>query len=76
VIAHAGRSLLAHEILEIAAGAVPQLSLAKVYRQIKSLLEDNSIRQVQLPGQNPRYEIGGHEHEHGHHHYFQCRRCD
>ena len=76
VIAHAGRPLLAQEILEIAARAVPQLSLATVYRQIKSLLEDSSIRQVQLPGQNPRYEIGSHEHDPGHHHYFQCRRCE
>ncbi len=78
VIAHGGRPLLAQEIHELAAKTVPQLSLATVYRQIKSLLEDSSIRQVQLPGQNPRYEIDNHEHDHGHghHHYFQCRRCE
>ncbi|MFY8182804.1 MAG: Fur family transcriptional regulator [Polynucleobacter sp.] len=78
VIAHGGGPLLAQEIQELAAKTVPQLSLATVYRQIKSLLEDGSIRQVQLPGQNPRYEIGSHEHDHdhGHHHYFQCRRCE
>lgn len=76
VIAHGGRPLLAQEILELATKAVPQLSLATVYRQIKSLLEDGPIRQVQLPGQNTRYEIDSHEHDHGHHHYFQCRHCE
>ena len=76
VIAHGGRPLLAQEILELGARAVPKLSLATVYRQVKSVLEDGSIRQVQLPGQNPRYEIDSHAHDHGHHHYFQCRRCE
>ncbi len=76
VIAHGGRPLLAQEILELATKAVPQLSLATVYRQIKSFLEDGSIRQVQLPGQNPRYEIDSHKRDHGHHHYFQCRHCE
>ncbi|MEP5700704.1 MAG: transcriptional repressor, partial [Sneathiella sp.] len=39
---------------------------------IKNLLEDDLIRAVELPGQNPRYELTGLPH----HHYFQCRQCN
>jgi Fur family ferric uptake transcriptional regulator len=76
VISQAGRPLLAQEIWQSGAKTVPQLSLATVYRQTKSLLACGSIRQVTLPGQNPRYEIARSTQTHGHHHYFQCRYCE
>lgn len=72
VIADAGRPLLAQEVLELAARAVPQLSIATVYRNLKALQDDGSIQAVLLPGQNPRYEPTGH----AHHHHFQCRSCE
>jgi Fur family ferric uptake transcriptional regulator len=71
VILAANRPLLAQEILQMATELVPQLSLATVYRNLKVLLDENSIRAVRLPGQNPRYERSSRSH----HHHFQCRHC-
>lgn len=70
-MAAAERPLLAQEILTLASEAVPQLSIATVYRHIKSLQDEGAITPVVLPGQNPRYELASH----GHHHHFQCRQC-
>lgn len=67
----AGRPLLAQEVLELAQADVPGLGLATVYRNLKSLVEGEELRVVQLPGENPRYERMGHSH----HHHFQCRAC-
>jgi Fur family ferric uptake transcriptional regulator len=76
VIATAGRPLLAQEILTVASREIPHISLATVYRNIKALQEASAIRSVQLPGQNPRYELVRHNHQSVHHHYFQCRQCE
>jgi len=73
-ITAAGRPLLAQEVLEIATHAVPHMSIATVYRNIKALQVAGQIKSVLLPGQNPRYELLGQRH--GHHHYFQCRECE
>lgn len=70
-IARSGRPLLAQEVLLEAQGAVPGLSLATVYRNLRSLVDEGELRSVLLPGENPRYEVA---HAH-HHHHFQCRQC-
>lgn len=76
-LSKAGRPLLAQEIFALSTEAVPQLSLATVYRNIKALQEEGLIKAVLLPGQNPRYELVSLDHaEHAHHHYFQCRECE
>jgi Fur family ferric uptake transcriptional regulator len=67
----AARPLLAQEVLELAQQEVPALGLATVYRNLKSLVEADELKVVQLPGENPRYERKGHSH----HHHFQCRQC-
>ncbi len=72
VIVSTKRPLLAQEILDLALVAVPQLSVATVYRNIKALQEDGIIKAVVLPGQNPRYELASR----AHHHHFQCRQCE
>jgi Fur family ferric uptake transcriptional regulator len=72
VIATAQLPLLAQEILTLASGIVPQLSLATVYRNIKALQDEGTIKAVVLPGQNPRYELASRSH----HHHFQCRQCE
>jgi len=72
VIENAKRPLLANEVLGLASKSVPSLSIATVYRNLKHLLGDKRIEVVELPGQNPRYELAGM----AHHHYFQCRTCD
>lgn len=70
-IASSARPLLPQEVLDAAQGQVPGLGMATVYRNLKGLLEDGEVQLVQLPGENPRYELAGH----AHHHHFQCRQC-
>lgn len=69
----ARRPLTPLEVLEAARRQVPALSIATVYRNIKSLLQDGSIHAVPLPGDNLRYESNHAASEH--HHHFQCTRC-
>lgn len=72
VIAHAARPLLPQEVLDAAQTHAPGLGMATVYRNLKALLEDGEVRLVNLPGQNPRYELA----DRTHHHHFQCRQCE
>lgn len=71
-IQSADRPLLAQEVLELAGRDVPKLGIATVYRNLKAMVEDGVLRQVVLPGENPRFELAGH----GHHHHFRCNRCN
>lgn len=79
VLYASGRSLSPVEIQAAAAAYVPNLSLPTVYRQLKGLLEENALTQVDLPGQSSRYESpceaeilsAGH-----HHHHFHCNVCE
>lgn len=70
-IEQAGRPLLPVEVLAAAQQDVPGLSLATVYRGLKSLVEEGQIAPVSLPSEVTRYERAGHHH----HHHFQCRSC-
>lgn len=67
----AQRPLLPQEILDLAQKEVPGLSMATVYRQLKSLLEEGLARAVNLPGEPARFERTNSHH----HHHFQCRAC-
>jgi Fur family ferric uptake transcriptional regulator len=67
----ADRPLLAQEVLERAKLEVPGLGIATVYRSLKAMIEDGTLLQVLLPGENPRYEVVGK----GHHHHFHCLSC-
>lgn len=72
-IESAHRPLSAQEILEQASLQVTQLGIATVYRNLKSLVSEEKVHVVTLPGENPRYEsnaIANH-----HHHHFQCTSC-
>lgn len=71
-IARSRRPLLPLEILDQAKEAVPALSLGTVYRNLKAMVEEKELQPVFLPGDSPRYELGGHRH----HHHFQCRACN
>lgn len=70
-IAQADRPLLPQEVLDAAQRTVPGLGIATVYRNLKALVEEGALVQVNLPGENPRFEVVGHHH----HHHFQCRQC-
>jgi Fur family ferric uptake transcriptional regulator len=50
---------------------VPGLGIATVYRNLKALVQEGELKPVNLPGENPRFEVVGHHH----HHHFQCRQC-
>jgi Fur family ferric uptake transcriptional regulator len=67
----AGRPLLAQEVLELACETVPRIGIATIYRNLKTMVDEGLLRQVVLPGENPRFELSGH----GHHHHFQCNQC-
>ena len=70
-IAQACRPLLPQEVLDAAQLQAPGLGIATVYRNLKALVEEGELRPVNLPGENPRFELSGHRH----HHHFQCRQC-
>jgi Fur family ferric uptake transcriptional regulator len=70
-IQHARRPLSPSELHSLARSEAPALGLATVYRNIKVLLEEGVIREVDIPGEAPRYE----EAHLGHHHHFKCRCC-
>ena len=70
-IAQAERPLLPQEVLDAAQQAVPGLGISTVYRNLKALTEEGELQAVTLPGENPRFELVGHQH----HHHFQCRQC-
>lgn len=67
----AGRPLLPTEILAAAQAEVPALGIATVYRNLKQLAEAGEVQSVELPGEAPRFEPGGHHH----HHHFSCTVC-
>jgi Fur family transcriptional regulator, ferric uptake regulator len=68
----AGRPLGALEVLEASKPHAPGLGIATVYRNLKALLADGAIAEVELPGEPPRYETAGKHH----HHHFRCARCE
>lgn len=72
VVTDSSRPLLPLEIQERAQLLVPGLGLATIYRNLKLLVEDGSVRLVELPGAATRFESA----LHGHHHHFQCRTCE
>lgn len=68
------RPLTPQEVLMLAQQDVPALGIATVYRNLKVLMEEGSIRMVELPGEAARYEAIHHEHD-DHHHHFLCTQC-
>lgn len=70
-IAQAERPLLPQEVLAAAQEQAPGLGIATVYRTLKALVDEGELKLVNLPGENPRFELSGHQH----HHHFQCTRC-
>jgi Fur family transcriptional regulator, ferric uptake regulator len=70
-IAKAARPLLPQEILLAAETDAPGLSIATVYRNVRTLLDEGELKSVMLPGEVARYELAGG----GHHHHFQCLSC-
>lgn len=66
-----GDPMSPQEIMNQASEIVPTVSMATVYRTIRSLEELGEIVPVELPGEPPRYEMAGKDH----HHHFMCESC-
>ena len=47
------------------------MSIATVYRNIGSLVEEAWLVRVDIPGEPARYEVAGKQH----HHHFCCNDC-
>jgi Fur family ferric uptake transcriptional regulator len=72
VFEEAERPIGPSECLERAAGLVPRIGIATVYRNIRRLVDEEWLRIVALPGGPDRYEVAGKRH----HHHFECRECN
>lgn len=70
VLARSDRPLLADEVLAYAQTSVPGLGIATVYRNLKTLVNEEALQVVNLPGDKPRFEFAHH-----HHHHFSCEQC-
>ena len=68
----AGRPLGPKEILNMASNEVPNLGIATVYRNIKSMVEKGELEPVELPGQAPRYQPPSDKKQH----LFICEKTD
>ena len=68
---NADRPLSPDETLSYAQEQVEGISIATVYRNIGSLVEDKWLAPVEIPGESTRYEVAGKEH----HHHFHCNEC-
>jgi len=60
----------AHEIYRRVHRRLPRISLATVYRNLHSLVEEGKIQTFLLDGQGARYDPETSEHDH-----FVCERC-
>jgi Fur family ferric uptake transcriptional regulator len=67
----AERPLTVQEVLDDGQKILPTLGIATVYRAVKTLLEENWLVTVQIPGEGVYYEPAGKTH----HHHFRCREC-
>ncbi len=67
----ANRPLSPEEVLGYAKAEVPQVSIATIYRNIGSLVDDAWLVRVDIPGEPARYEVAGKQH----HHHFRCNDC-
>jgi len=66
------RPLSPAEVCECASASVPTLGMATVYRALNEMVDEGTLRPVELPGQSRRYEKSGLHH----HHHFHCNKCD
>ena len=63
--------LTVEEILQAGQTHVPSLNLATVYRNLKLLVGQGTVRQLQHPTLGTLYELAVPDH----HHHFLCRSC-
>ena len=64
--------MLPKELHEQAQQALPSLGIATVFRAIKDMVAEGTVRVVEIPGDSPRYESVNRKH----HHHFKCTACE
>ena len=64
--------LSAEDVVRAARRDGVEVSLATVYRSLRTLIGEGWLTAVELPGTSARYEIAGK----AHHHHFQCLACE
>jgi Fur family transcriptional regulator, ferric uptake regulator len=67
----ANRPLSPDEALTLAQKDVEAVSIATIYRNIATLVEDKWLTPIEVPGHATHYEVAGK----AHHHHFQCNNC-
>ena len=72
VFQHTDRPLTIDEIHAEAQKAMARVSVATIYRNIHSLVEEGWLVTLPVPGLTNRYELAGKRH----HHHFQCTGCE
>ena len=65
------RPLAPQEVLDSVLESDQKIGIANVYRNIKTLVEQEWLIPVEIPGEPSRYEVNGKRH----HHHFVCRAC-
>ncbi|HEX4066407.1 MAG TPA: transcriptional repressor [Acidobacteriaceae bacterium] len=65
------RPLSPDEAMKAARRLHRKLSIATVYRNIQSLVEEMWLEPVEIPGDATRYEVSGKKH----HDHFHCNSC-
>jgi Fur family ferric uptake transcriptional regulator len=73
IVERAGRPLSPSEVHGAALEELPRVSLATIYRILKSLQDEKQVVSVSLPGAQDRYETKARADHH--HHHFHCDRC-
>lgn len=71
VLKEESHPLTAYEILNRSIKTIQSINLSTIYRNIKSLLETNKLRRIEIPGDTPRYEIKDEKS----YDYFLCDTC-
>ena len=72
VFEESDRPLSPDEVREKASKEIPGIGIATIYRNLKSLVDSEVLKVVEIPGAAPRYEMADLDH----HHHFQCQDCD
>lgn len=73
ILEDAGRPLSPHEVHFAALKGLPRVSVATIYRILRSLQDEQKIVSVMLPGAPDRYETTSRANHH--HHHFHCDGC-
>lgn len=71
ILQEADRPLGVQELHALGRRALPGLSVATVYRNIRTWIDEGWLVPVPVPGESDRYEVAGKVR----HHHFRCEAC-